>query len=191
MGEHRLVAGKDTPYEEDIRVPMVMRGPGVPAGARIDAIALNVDLAPTFADMAGIEPPAFVDGRSFLPLLADPLQPWRQSFLIERRQLEDQFIALAERQGMTAEQLEPHAYVDGLRTVEWSYLEYGSGERELYNVLEDPYQMRNLIKEADPGLLAGLAERLDALAGCAGPQCRELEDLPLGDDMIRPVSVQP
>ena len=107
MGEHRLIAGKDTPYEEDIRVPMVMRGPGVPEGVRIDAMALNIDLAPTFAEIAGIEPPAFVDGRSLLPLLADPAQPWRQSFLIERRQLEEQFIAHAERQGMTAEQLEP------------------------------------------------------------------------------------
>src|SRR5690606_16359432 len=135
--------------------------------------------------------PAFVDGRSFLPLLADPAQPWRQSFLIERRQLEEQFIALAERQGMTAEQLDPHAYVDGLRTADWSYLEYGSGERELYDLVEDPYQLQNLIKEADPILLADLAERLDALAGCAGRQCRELEDLPLGDDAVRPVSVQP
>jgi N-acetylglucosamine-6-sulfatase len=191
MGEHRLVAGKDTPYEEDLRVPMVIRGPGVPEGARIDAMALNVDLAPTFADIAGIEPPAFVDGRSFLPLLADPAQPWRRSFLIERRQLEEQFITLAEQQGMTAEQLDPHAYVDGLRTAEWSYLEYGSGERELYDVVQDPYQMQNLISEAAPTLLANLAERLDALAGCAGRQCRELEDLPLGDGNVRQVSVQP
>jgi arylsulfatase A-like enzyme len=191
MGEHRLVAGKDTPYEEDLRVPMVIRGPGVPEGARIDAMALNVDLAPTFADIAGIEPPAFVDGRSFLPLLADPAQPWRRSFLIERRQLEEQFIAQAEQQGMTAEQLDPHAYVDGLRTADWSYLEYGSGERELYDVVQDPYQMQNLISEADPTLLANLAERLDALAGCAGPQCRELEDLPLGEGNLRQVSVQP
>jgi hypothetical protein len=92
---------------------------------------------------------------------------------------------------MTAEQLGPHAYVDGLRTTTWSYLEYGSGERELYDVVADPYQMQNLIRGADPSLLAALAERLDALAGCAARQCRELEDLPLGDDRIRPVSRQP
>jgi N-acetylglucosamine-6-sulfatase len=41
MGEHGLIAGKDTPYEEDIRVPMVMRGPGVPAGERIEALVGN------------------------------------------------------------------------------------------------------------------------------------------------------
>jgi N-acetylglucosamine-6-sulfatase len=75
MGERRMIAGKDTTYEEDIRVPMVLRGPGVPKGAHIDAVALNIDLAPTFADVAGIETPDFVDGRSFLPLLADPGLP--------------------------------------------------------------------------------------------------------------------
>jgi N-acetylglucosamine-6-sulfatase len=191
MGEHRLIAGKDTPYEEDLRVPMVMRGPGVPEGLRIEAMALNIDLAPTFAEMAGIEPPAFVDGRSFLPLLADPTQPWRQSFLIERRQLEEHFTAYAEQQGMTTEQLERHAYFDGLRTPHWTYVEYGSGERELYDLARDPHQLQSMIKSADPTLLAILAERLDALAGCAGQHCRELEDLPLGDGRVRQVSTQP
>ena len=65
MGEHRLIAGKDTAYEEDIRVPMAMRGPGVPEGGRIAALALNIDLAPTFADMAGIgHPPPSMAARS-------------------------------------------------------------------------------------------------------------------------------
>jgi arylsulfatase A-like enzyme len=154
-------------------------------------MALNIDLAPTLADIAGIAPPAFVDGRSFLPLLADPAQPWRQSFLIERRQLEEQYIALAEQQGATREQLSRHAYLDGLRTTEWSYVEYGSGERELYDLLRDPYQLTNLIKDAEPKLLADLAARLDALAGCAGRHCRELDDLPLGDGSVRQVSSQP
>ena len=191
MGEHRLIAGKDTPYEEDLRVPMVMRGPGVPEGHRIEAMALNIDLAPTFAEMAGVEPPAFVDGRSFLPLLADATQPWRQSFLIERRQLEEHFLGYAEQQGIGGEQLERHAYFDGLRTPHWSYVEYGSGERELYDLARDPHQLQNVIRDADPTLLATLAERLDALAGCAGRHCRELEDLPLDDGRVRQVSTQP
>ena len=81
MGEHRLIAGKDTPYEEDIRVPMVDARPGRarPAcGSR--PMVGNIDLAPTFAEIAAVETPDFVDGRSFLPLLEDPDQPWRQSF---------------------------------------------------------------------------------------------------------------
>ena len=96
-----------------------------------DASGKLAELARTFAETAGIEPPAFVDGRSLLPLLDEPGRPWRQSFLIERRQLEEQFIDLAERQGMTQEQLDRHAYLDGLRTRQWTYVEYGSGEREL------------------------------------------------------------
>ena len=92
MGEHRLIAGKDTPYDEDIRVPMVMRGPGVPAGARIEAVVGNIDLAPTIAQIAAAESPDFVDGRSFLPLFQAPDLPWREAFLIERRKLEEQLV---------------------------------------------------------------------------------------------------
>ncbi len=190
MGEHRMVAGKDTAYEEDIRVPMIVRGPGVAANATIDAMALNIDLAPTFADIAGLEPPGFVDGRSLLPLIDDPDRPWRQSFLIERRQLEEQFVALAEARGVTAEQLDRHAYLDGLRTPQWTYVEYGSGERELYDLTRDPHQLDNAIGRADPNLLAALSWRLAELAGCAGQSCRDLEDLPLRDDQVHPAAVQ-
>jgi N-acetylglucosamine-6-sulfatase len=189
MGEHRIVAGKDTTYEEDIRVPMVMRGPGVPRGGHVQALTLNVDLAPTFADMAEIRTPGFVDGRSFLPLLADPGHAWRQSFLVERRQLEGQYVELAEQHGITGDQLERHAYAEGLRTPEWTYVEYGTGERELYNVLDDPYQLDNVIERADPSLKSALADRLGKLASCAGAHCRALEDLPLEAATLRPVAM--
>ncbi len=185
-----MIAGKDTTYEEDIRVPMVMRGPGVPKGGHLDAMALNIDLAPTFADMAGIRTPDFVDGRSFLPLLADPGHPWRRSFLVERRQLEGQYIELAEQHGVSRDQLDRHAYVEGLRTPEWAYMEYGSGERELYNVLDDPYQLDNVIETADPALKAALAARLGKLARCTGAACRDLEGQPLGDGSIRQAAMQ-
>ena len=67
MGQHRLFIGKTTAYEEDIRVPMAIRGPGVPEGVSgSQPMVLNNDLAPTFAAIAGVEPPSFVDGRSFL-----------------------------------------------------------------------------------------------------------------------------
>ena len=185
-----MIAGKDTTYEEDIRVPMVIRGPGVPKGGHIGALTLNSDFAPTLADMAGIDTPDFVDGRSFLPLLADPGHPWRRSFLVERRQLEPQYIELAERHGVTRDQLDRHAYAEGLRTPEWAYIEYGTGERELYNVLADPYQLDNVIERADPSLLRALAGRLGELVHCVGAQCRELEERPLSDGAIRPVAVR-
>ena len=179
MGQHRLIAGKDTPYEEDIRVPMVMRGPGVSPGAQIDAVVGNIDLAPTIAAIAAAEVPDFVDGRSFLPLLQDPDQPWREAFLIERRRLEEQLVRQSRFNGLTPEELDETATFDGIRTRDMVYVEYGSGERELYDLLADPFQLDNMIDRADPALLAAFAQRLTALAGCAAELCRELEDLPL------------
>jgi N-acetylglucosamine-6-sulfatase len=191
LGEHRLPAGKDFAYEEDIRVPAVVRGPGVPAGHRIAAIVLNSDFAPTFAEIAGIEPPDFVDGRSFLRLLADPVQPWRQSFLIERRQFENQYVELAERLGMPATEVELSAQFDGIRTPDWTYVEYGTGERELYDLARDPDQLDNAVETADPALVAALSARLAELRTCAGAECRRLEDLPPIETLSSNLAAQP
>lgn len=179
MGEHRLIAGKDTPYEEDIRVPMVLRGPGVSVGARVGALVVNIDLAPTFADIAGVEAPDFVDGRSFLPLLQDPEQPWRESFLIERRKLEEQLVRQSKFSGLTPEELDQAAVFNGIRTRDLVYVEYGSRERELYDLAEDPHQLANLAEETDPVLVSALSARVVELSECTGAGCRELEDLPL------------
>jgi N-acetylglucosamine-6-sulfatase len=186
MGQHRLIAGKDTPYDEDIRVPMVMRGPGVPAGGQIEALVGNIDLAPTIAEIATAEVPDFVDGRSFLPLLEDPDQPWRESFLIERRRLEEQLVRQSKFNGLTPEELEQTAAFNGIRTRDSLYVEYGTGERELYDLLADPFQLDNRIDDADPALLAVFEERLAALATCAGDACRQLEDLPLPEPRAEP-----
>jgi N-acetylglucosamine-6-sulfatase len=94
LGQHRLGAGKWTAYEEDIRVPLVVRGPSVPEGRTLQHMVLTNDLAPTFADLAGADTPPFVDGRSLKPLLTDEptsLEDWRQRFLME---------AVAERGGV-------------------------------------------------------------------------------------------
>jgi N-acetylglucosamine-6-sulfatase len=179
LGQHRLIAGKDTPYDEDIRVPMVMRGPGVPAGKRVEAIVGNIDLAPTIAEIAGVEPPDFIDGRSFLPLLQDPDQLWREAYLIERRRLEEQLIRQSRTTGLTPEQLDQTAVFNGIRTLGSLYVEYGTGERELYDLKADPFQLANRIDDVDPALLAALEDRLAALASCAADGCRRLEDLPL------------
>lgn len=171
MGQHRLFIGKTTAYEEDIRVPMAIRGPGVPKGAKLQPMVLNNDLAPTFAAIAGIEPPSFVDGRSFLRLLTKPDLPWRRSFLIERRQME-------------THELVGNAIIDGLRTARHTYVEYGTGERELYDLQTDPYQLRNQANTADPVLLEAFAMRLAELKNCAAVHCRMLEDLPVEPDAM-------
>ena len=163
-------------------MPAIVRGPGVPAGQRIEAMVLNSDFAPTFAEIAGIEPPAFVDGRSFLPLFDDPEQPWRESFLIERRQFEKQYVELAEQLGMAADEIDRSAQFDAIRTAAWTYVEYGTGERELYDLARDPHQLENVVETADPALVAALAARLAELRTCEGAECRRLEDLPPMED---------
>jgi N-acetylglucosamine-6-sulfatase len=191
LGEHRLPAGKDFAYEEDIRVPAIVRGPGVPAGQRIEAMVLNSDFGPTFAEIAGIEAPDFVDGRSFLPLFDDQKQAWRESFLIERRQFEKQYVELAEQLGMTADEVDRSAQFDGIRTAAWTYVEYGTGERELYDLARDPHQLDNVVETADPALVAALAARLAELRTCAGAECRRLEDLAPIDDASPQLAAQP
>ena len=106
-----------------------------------------------------------MDGRSFLPLLTDPDRPWRRGFAIEGRR---------DRRGRA-----PGS--NAIRTVGWTYVEHGNGERELYDHGRDPNQLENRAPTADPALLDALSSRLAELVRCAAAGCRQLEDLPLDD----------
>ena len=78
LGQHRLPAGKQTAYDTDIHVPLLIRGPGITAGTHVAQLTGNVDLAPTFEAMAGVPAPTFTDGRSLLglgPRLSSRRQP--------------------------------------------------------------------------------------------------------------------
>jgi arylsulfatase A-like enzyme len=136
-------------------------------------MVVNTDLAPTLAAIAGVAPPSYVAGRSFLPLWMDPGRPGRQVFLIERRE--------TEARASEAPVLTGAAAFDALRTAGGlTYVEYGNGERELYDLRRDPFQLDNRAASTDPALLAALSTRLVALRVCAAAICRELEDRPIG-----------
>ena len=161
QGEHRLWNQKWRAYEETIRVPLIVRGPGVPAGQPLQHMVLNNDLAPTFAALTGASTPDFVDGRSLNPLLTatPPSQAsWRSAFLTEGRH------------GSSAEEYE------AVRTKEHLYVEYKTGERELYDLRTDPYQLNNQYATADPALVAQLHRRLETLRYCTTESCRSAED---------------
>ena len=81
--------------------------------------------------------------------------------------------------GLTPEELDLTAVFNGIRTADSVYVEYGTGESELYDLAQDPHQLANLAGEADPFLVSALSARLGELAECTGAHCRELEDLPL------------
>jgi N-acetylglucosamine-6-sulfatase len=167
LGEHRIVQDKGSPYEESIHMPLVVRGPGVPARQTISALTSQVDLAPTFAAWADAAVPDFVDGRSLASLLAGEVQPvWRQSVPV----------------GLYADRPEgslKQPGFDALRGEEFIYVESFTGEREYYDLTEDPYQLANQAAALDAGRLEALSDRLAAMTACAGETCLTLEDAPL------------
>ena len=165
MGSHRFNRGKDAPYEESIRVPLVVRGPGIRAGSTSESYVLNNDFAPTMLALAGVPIPSTVDGRSFTPLLqGQKPSSWRDDFLIEHWA----------PQGASTEDENSAAIPDyaGVRTARHVYVEYVTGETELYDLQNDPYQLTSLHATASNSVVAPLKSRLNALRNCAGEGCR-------------------
>ncbi len=151
MGQHRAVARKESFYEESIRVPLFVRGPGVPAGST-EALTVNIDLAPTLAELAGLSVPDSVDGRSLAPFLrAMPPTSWRSDVYLEN------YAGPAQQYG--------------LRSAEWLYAD--SDEIELYDMRVDPYQLTNLRRRVSAAELELFARRAATLASCRGAGCRQ------------------
>ena len=160
-GEHRLPRGKNTPYEESIRMPFYVRGPGVPTGRTIEHLVGLVDLTPTFLGLAGAGIPATVDGMSISPLLgATPtaIASWRQEMLIEHPG------------GAGAPIRIPPYYA--VRTQTELYAEYDNFENEYYDLRTDPRQLDNLARTAPSSTLSRLSSRVAALKSCRGATCR-------------------
>ena len=129
-GEHRW-QGKLVPYEESIRVPFVVRYDAMIRSPMMDdRLVLNIDLAPTFADVAGIPAPR-VEGESLVPLFGGAGGPWRTDFLIEH--LEKSNSGVPTYCGVHSER---HVFV-----------RYVNGEEELYDLGRDPGQLSNVVDD--------------------------------------------
>jgi N-acetylglucosamine-6-sulfatase len=149
LGEHRL-GDKRVAYEESLRIPMVMRGPGV-APAASNAIVLNLDVAPTLLDLAGIAVPGAMQGRSLARLLHGEATGVRDSFLYEYES--DPRIPVVPR-------------ILGLRTLNQKYVTYPDrpGEEELYNLDTDEPEMKNLADRPEwAASRADLRQRLERI----------------------------
>jgi N-acetylglucosamine-6-sulfatase len=154
-GEHRLFDAKMNIYEESIRVPLEMRGPGIPAGGTVGDLAINADLAPTIVDAANANPGLVMDGRSLIPVAQQPGIEAGRQLLIEQPVAET-------RRGFAA-----------IRTERYMYAEHSTGEKELYDLKKDPFERGS--RHNDPAyaaVKARLADRLHELKNCAGASCR-------------------
>lgn len=185
QGQHRIDSGKNTAYDEDLRVPLEVRGPGIAPGTLLGPIVANIDYAPTWADIAGVTPPEFVDGRSLLPLLrGSPPSNWRKALLLEHRS--DFFFREAGATSDSKMFIGPPVNFVGLRTKDQAfagvgpiaYVEYGSGEREYYDMVNDPNQLRNNYSEVSPVLKAKLHTWLGTMLHGAGKSLRDAEQTP-------------
>jgi arylsulfatase A-like enzyme len=169
MGEHRLEPGKQTAFDTDIRVPLIVTGPNVPAGRTIDQMTSNIDLAPTFADIGGTTGPPGTDGRSLLPLLHGQAPPdWRDTVLIEHHGPNNAPDDPDRPRGRSGN---PPTY-QAIRTPTELYAEYADGQREYYDLVADPHQLHNQAGRLSPEQTRRLHDTMTAIANCHGtPAC--------------------
>ncbi len=155
-GEHRIPDGKVRLYEPSIRVPLLIRGPGIPAGRHTSDLTINADLAPTIVDAAGASANRIMDGRSLLDLASHPRQKTGRRLLIESQ-----------------------SYA-AVRTQRYIYAEHNSGERELYDLSTDPAELQNVADTPEyADAQAALVTDLATLRSCAGLTCRRKRQLEL------------
>jgi arylsulfatase A-like enzyme len=165
MGEHRLMPGKQTAFDSDIRVPLIVVGPGVPAGEAVEAMTENIDLCPTFEQLGGAPIGAHVDGHSLLGLLhGRPARGWRRDVLVEHHGPD---ITPLDPDLPTRGAGNPPSY-EALRTPESLYVEYDNGEREFYDLRNDPFELHNLATQLTPARTQQLHEALVGIEVCHG-----------------------
>lgn len=160
---HRKRTGKITLHEPSLRVPLVIAGPGVPRGRRYDPVT-TVDLAPTIASYAGTTMPG-ADGASILPTIRRD-QGWRRPVVTEGMM---GFGRYAEEYELGREPLDTR----GLRLGRWKLIRYSTGEAELYDLLTDPLELRNLVRvPRHAGAVRAMKGLYERYHDCRGAQCQ-------------------
>ena len=194
LGDYRLPGGKRQAYDTDIKVPFLVRGPNVPHGLKIHEVVQSVDLFPTWAEIAGATVPekkaALLDGKS-ISLLFNRGTPDEGGVNTFR------YVGLAEMFGGSSNMGSVYIGLPGfehnrfwnntyqaIRVINgsnwaaganWLYAEWCTGEREFYNLTEDPREIKNLVSSLDSDLEAKLSTMLHVMGSCSGLECHNPE----------------
>jgi arylsulfatase A-like enzyme len=193
-GEHRLTGGKFLAYEPATHLPLLIRGPGVKPGSSTGELVGNIDLAPTILELAGATADKSIDGRSLVPYILDPELRTRRPLLfesfVETNDVEAQGgEPLATRpqagssrsNGASASIVAPPKDYVGIRLGPYKYIEWPSGEKELYDINKDPYELNNKSRDNNLAPIRNFLHReLERLVECVGKKCQTpTEKLPL------------
>jgi N-acetylglucosamine-6-sulfatase len=158
-GEHRVEYGKLLPYDPSSRVPLLVRGPGVATDTDSQALVGNIDLAPTILALSGASADLDLDGRPLPGLPGGPSKPGHRPLVIE---------------SLVRDRSTYYGYpYRAIRTGRWLYVEYSTGDRELYDLESDPDELDS--RATDPKYTPTvdyLAKALDRLQDCEGQECR-------------------
>lgn len=183
LGQHRISRGKILPHDPALRVPMVIRGPGIRPGTVSQELVANQDLAPTLLAVARSKAGARLDGRSMVRFWKQPRSISRRPILLSSYSaatpllLNDYTgeppVVSGGSGGASVSGVVPAQSYIGILLGPYKYIEYESGDRELYVLTRDPAELDNRIGEPGYGPVTSfLARQLDMLRGCRGAECR-------------------
>jgi N-acetylglucosamine-6-sulfatase len=191
-GEHRLTGGKFLAYEPATHLPLLIRGPGIKPGTSTGELAGNIDIAPTILELAGVKPDKSIDGASLVPFMRDPSLRTRRGILfesfVETNDVEANGEPTAQRAvkelkwrgrrgagaGAKASIVAPPKDYEGIRLGPYKYIEWPDGEKELYDINKDPYELNNIVRVPNYfPIRAFLHAQLIRLEACVGRTCRE------------------
>jgi N-acetylglucosamine-6-sulfatase len=200
-GEHRLLGGKFLAYEPSTHLPFLIRGPGIKPGSESGEIVGNIDIAPTVLELAGVKPDKSLDGRSMKPFFEDPnlrtLRPYLFESFVETDDVNEAgaiaepgdqsrstaqhssgksaIPQLQQRGEATASILAPPKDYEGIRLGPYKYIAWPDGEKELYDLETDPYELNNLVRIPNYFPVRNFLHRelTERLESCVGRVCRE------------------
>jgi N-acetylglucosamine-6-sulfatase len=164
-GQHRIPGDKFLPYEESLKVPLIIRGPGFAEGKKVKQQVANIDLAPTLTALAGARAGRRMDGISLVPVLR------------RKQRLRERALAIEAPRPLFTGAIPNNAWdrpYSGVRTPRYTYVLWTeTGEEELYDRRTDPFQLQNLAQDpAHAAVKAKLISLMQRLQSCRGRNCR-------------------